>query len=163
MAHVLLGLGANLGDREAALQSVVEAMAAGPFTAIRCSRIYETPPWGVTDQPPFLNAIVAADTALTPSEVLTFAQDCEQAAHRVHDVRWGPRTLDVDVIAYDDMVQDDPALTLPHPLAHVRAFVLVPLLDVEPDFFLQGHGFAVDLRNRLDATGIIPVGELRVP
>ena len=163
MAHVLLGLGANLGDREAALQSVIDAMVEGPFTGIRCSRVYETPPWGVTDQPAFLNAVVAADTTLTPSQVLAFAQDCEQAAHRVHDVRWGPRTLDVDVLTYDDMEQDDPALTLPHPLLHVRAFVLVPLLDVDPAFFLRGHGFAADLRNRLDAAGITAVGELRVP
>ena len=162
MAHVLLALGANLGDREAALQSVVDAMPGG-FTDIRCSRIHETPPWGVTDQPPFLNAVVAADTALHPSEVLAFAQECEAAALRTHDVRWGPRTLDVDVIAYDDMVQDDPRLTLPHPLAHLRAFVLVPLLEVEPTFFLPGRGFARDLLNRLDATGVTACGELHVP
>lgn len=159
MARVVLGLGANLGDREAALQSVVDAMR-GAFRAIRCSRVYETPPWGVTDQPAFLNAVVVADTDLTPAQVLQFAQTCEQAAHRTHDLRWGPRTLDVDVIAYDEMRQDDPQLTLPHPLAHVRAFVLVPLLDVEPDFFFPDHGYAHDLLNRLGADGISAFGVL---
>ncbi len=162
MAHVLLGIGANLGDREAALQSVIDAMPPS-FTAIRCSRVYETPPWGVTDQPTFLNAVIAADTDLQPAAVLAFAQECEAAAQRTHDVRWGPRTLDVDVLAYDEMEQDDPRLTLPHPLAHLRAFVLVPLLEVEPHFFLRGHGFARDLLNRLDATGVTACGELHVP
>lgn len=161
MARVLLGLGANLGDREAALQSVIDAMAQD-FTHIRCSRIYETPPWGVTDQPAFLNAVVAADTMLSPSQVLSFGQHCEQAAHRVNDVRWGPRTLDVDVLAYDEVHQDDPRLTLPHPLAHVRAFVLVPLLELEPDFMFEGHGFARDLLNRLGDDGIVAVGTLQV-
>lgn len=162
MAHVVLGLGANLGDREAALQSVIDAMAPA-FTSIRASRVHETAPWGVVDQPPFLNAVVAADTAMRPSEVLAFAQECEAAAHRTHDVRWGPRTLDVDVIAYDDMEQDDPMLTLPHPRAHLRAFVIVPLLEVEPDFFLRGHGYARDLLRGLDPTDVVVHGELRVP
>lgn len=162
MAHVLLSLGANLGDRVAALQGVVDAMPAH-FRDIRTSPMYETPPWGVTDQPAFLNAAVAADTDLTPSQVLEFAQECERDAHRTHDLRWGPRTLDVDVVAYDTMQQDDPQLTLPHPLAHVRAFVLVPLLDVEPGFFFAGHGFAADLLNRLGADGITAYAEFRSP
>lgn len=162
MAHVLLGLGANLGDREAALQSVVDAMAQD-FTAIRCSHIYETPPWGITDQPTFLNAVVAAETTMSPSQVLSFGQQCEEMAHRVHDVRWGPRTLDVDVLSYDEVRQDDPRLTLPHPLAHLRAFVLVPLLELEPDFLFLDHGFARDLLNRLDDDGIVAVGDLQVP
>lgn len=162
MAHVVLSLGANLGDREAALQGVVDAMP-GHFRNIRCSRMYDTPPWGVTDQPTFLNAIVVADTDLSPSQVLEFAQGCEEAAHRTHDLRWGPRTLDVDIVAYDDMRQDDPKLTLPHPLAHVRAFVLVPLLDVEPDFFFPDHGYAADLLNRVESEGIIGCGEFRSP
>ena len=161
MARVVLSIGANLGDREAALQSVVDAMP-GRFRNVRCSSVYDTPPWGVTDQPTFLNAIVVADTDLTPSQVLDFAQECEQAAHRTHDLRWGPRTLDVDIIAYDDMRQDDPHLTLPHPRAHVRAFVLVPLLEVDPDHFFIDHGFARDLLNRLSVDGITRCGSLQV-
>lgn len=162
MSTVVLSLGANLGDREAALQSVLDAMP-GSFHNIRCSRVYETPPWGITDQPAFLNAVVVADTSLSPAQVLEFAQQCEQAAHRTHDLRWGPRTLDVDVIAYDAVRQNDPRLTLPHPLAHERAFVLLPLLEVEPDFFFVDHGFARDLLNRLGADGITPAGELEAP
>ncbi len=162
MPKVLLGLGANLGDREAALQFVVDAMAKD-FTNIRCSKVYETPPWGVEDQPAFLNAVVVAETRLSPSQVLDFGQACETKAHRTPDVRWGPRTLDVDVLAYGEVHQDDPRLMLPHPLAHLRAFVLMPLLDVEPDYLFRDLGFARDLLNRIGDEGIVEVGTLRVP
>lgn len=153
MAHVLLSVGANLGDREAALQSVLDAMV-GRFTGIHASAVYETAPWGVLDQPSFLNAVIAADTDLTPMQVLQFAWECEEAAARVHDVRWGPRTLDVDIITYDGLVSHDPALTLPHPRAHERAFVLVPLFEVEPDAVLPGLGRAADYLEVLGTRGI---------
>lgn len=161
MAHVLLGIGANLGDRESALQSVVDAMP-GRFSAIRASHVYSTPPWGVTDQPVFLNAVIAAETTMTPLQVLDFAHECETAAHRVREAHWGPRTLDVDVIAYDDLVLDTPLLTLPHPRAHERAFVLVGLLELEPAFEFPQHGPARALLERADGSGILPVSELRV-
>jgi len=162
MAHVLLGIGANLGDRAAALQSVVDAMP-GRFQAIRASSVYDTPPWGVTDQPTFLNAVIAAETELTPREVLAFAHECEQAAQRVRTQHWGPRTLDVDVISYDEARSDDPVLTLPHPRAYERAFVLVGIDELDPDAVLPGHGSVRALLDALDCTGITVVSQLRVP
>lgn len=162
MAHVVLSIGANLGDREAALQSVVDAMP-GNFHAIRVSSVYDTPPWGVLDQPTFLNAIITADTWLSPEQVLAWGQDCEQAAHRERYRLWGPRTLDVDVITYDDVRSDDPDLTLPHPRAHERAFVLVGMVELDPDAVIPGHGSARALLAALDCTGITVHSQLRVP
>lgn len=161
MATVLLGIGANLGDRLAALQSVVDAMRTD-FTAIELSRVFETPPWGETEQPAFFNAAIRADTELAPHEVLAFAQACESAAQRVRDRRWGPRTLDVDVIDYQHLVQSDPELTLPHPHAHERAFVLVCLDDIDPTIELPGYGSVHALLAGLDVTGIEPVAQLEV-
>jgi len=153
MAHVRLSVGANLGNREAALQSVVDAMV-GRFTGIHASAVYETAPWGILDQPAFLNAVITADTDLSPYEVLEFARGCEEAAARVRERHWGPRTLDVDVITYDDLVMRDPELTLPHPRAHERAFVLVPLVEVEPDAEIPGLGRASDYLEVLGTRGI---------
>ncbi len=160
MAEVLLSIGANLGDRNAALQSVVDAMHEG-FTDITVSRVFETPPWGNLDQPAFLNAAIRAQTTLTPEEVLAFAHQCEDRAARVRDVRWGPRTLDVDVIAYDELEQSDPSLTLPHPRAWERAFVLVCLADIDRAFRLHGSTVG-ELLGRQDLSGIRVVGALEV-
>ena len=162
MAHVLLSIGANLGDRESALQSVLDAMP-GNFHAIRVSRVYDTPPWGVLDQPSFLNAVIAADTWLSPEQVLAWGQDCEQAAHRERYRHWGPRTLDVDLITYDDVRSDDPNLMLPHPRAHERAFVLVGIAELEPDAVIPGRGSARDLLEALDRSGITEFSKLHVP
>lgn len=139
MARVVLSIGANLGDRRAALQSVLDAMGE-EFTGVRVSPIYETAPWGGVEQPAFLNAAVAADTDLSPLAVLAFAQACETRSGRTRDVRWGPRTLDVDVVTYDDLRMDTPALTLPHPRAHERAFVLVCMRDLDADATIPGRG-----------------------
>lgn len=162
MAHVVLSIGANLGDREAALQSVLDAMP-GNFHAIVVSSVYETPPWGVLDQPSFLNAVIAADTWLTAEQVLAWGQDVEQAAHRERYRLWGPRTLDVDVITYDDVRSDNPELTLPHPRAHERAFVLVGIVELDPDAVIPGHGSACELLQGLDQSGIVVHSQLRVP
>jgi 2-amino-4-hydroxy-6-hydroxymethyldihydropteridine diphosphokinase len=105
------------------------------------SPVYVTVPWGGVEQPEFLNAVLLVDDARADAgEWLRRGQRCEAAAARTREVRWGPRTLDVDVIDVEHTVQDDPLLTLPHPRAHERAFVLVPWLDVEPDAELPGHG-----------------------
>lgn len=162
MATVLLSIGANLGDRQAALQSVIDAMA-GRFEGIECSRILQTPAWGYVDQPMFLNAAVRAQTQLTPEEVLTFAHDCESAADRTRDERWGPRTLDVDIISYDEVRQTDPLLTLPHPRAHERAFVLACLADIDAGLEISGRGNVVSLLHQTDTSGIELFGELQVP
>ncbi len=160
MPKVLLSIGSNLGDRQAALQSVVDAMADG-FTDIEASRVFRTPPWGYADQPEFLNAAVRANTALSPIEVLAFAQECEQSASRIRDEHWGPRTLDVDIIDYEGVLLDDPALTLPHPRAHERAFVLVCLADIDPQIEIPNHGNVMKLLHHVDSTGIEPVSELQ--
>jgi 2-amino-4-hydroxy-6-hydroxymethyldihydropteridine diphosphokinase len=142
--RAVLSLGANLGDRLAALQAAVAALAsAGPVVAV--SPVYETAPVGGVEQPDFLNAVALLDTELPAAELLAYAHSVESAAGRVRAERWGPRTLDIDLVAYGSVVSADPALTLPHPRAHERAFVLAPWLDVDPDASLFGHGPVRDL------------------
>lgn len=147
MTRVVLSIGSNLGDRLARLQSVVDGLGE---SVLAVSPVYETEPWGRVDQAPFLNAVlIADDPACDGQGWLRRAQGFERAAGRVRGERWGPRTLDVDLIACyetgppDDVSADqlrlhevtsrDNNLTLPHPLAHLRAFVLVPWLDIDPD------------------------------
>ncbi|BBH65110.1 2-amino-4-hydroxy-6-hydroxymethyldihydropteridine diphosphokinase [Actinoplanes sp. OR16] len=145
MTTAVLSLGSNLGDRLAHLRAAVRLLG-GAVTAV--SRVYETPPWGDDAQPPYLNAVlIVEDASATARHWLERAQACESAGGRVRDPdrRFGPRTLDVDVIAVRDtdgtpVTSDDPDLTLPHPRAHLRAFVLRPWLDVDPDAVLIGHG-----------------------
>lgn len=142
MSRVVLSIGSNLGDRLARLQSVVDRLG-GSVRAI--SPVYETAAWGGVEQGPFLNAVVIAeDAALDGHGWLRCAQEMEQAADRVRGQRWGPRTLDVDLIScYDDGTEVfslGDGLTLPHPLAHLRAFVLVPWLAVDPDAQLTVAG-----------------------
>lgn len=136
---VALGLGANLGDRLAALQRGIDVIRRDPaVTPIAISAVYETDPVGGPEQPDYLNAVLLIRTSLVPVEVLALAQLAEQELHRTREVRWGARTLDVDVINYGDFVSSDPALTLPHPRAAERAFVLVPLLDADAGARLAG-------------------------
>jgi 2-amino-4-hydroxy-6-hydroxymethyldihydropteridine diphosphokinase len=142
MSRVVLSIGSNLGDRLARLQSVIDRLD-GSVRAI--SPVYETAAWGGVEQGPFLNAVVVADdSALDGHGWLRCAQEMEQAADRVRGQRWGPRTLDVDLIScYDngtEVFSRDDGLTLPHPLAHLRAFVLVPWLAVDPDAELTVAG-----------------------
>jgi 2-amino-4-hydroxy-6-hydroxymethyldihydropteridine diphosphokinase len=126
----VLSIGSNLGDRAAHLSIAVDALRPW-LRAI--SPVYETPPWGPVPQDEYLNAVlIVADDEAGPREWLARSQAAEQAAHRTRDLRWGPRTLDVDVISVDDVHSDEPELTLPHPRAHERAFVLVPWLALEP-------------------------------
>lgn len=137
MSTAVLSIGSNLGDRRAHLQRAVDAMR--PWLRA-VSPVYETAPWGPIEQDDFLNAVLlVADDDAAPRDWLARAQAAEQAAGRTREVRWGPRTLDVDVIAVDDVHSDDPELTLPHPRAAQRAFVLVPWLAVDPDATLDGH------------------------
>jgi 2-amino-4-hydroxy-6-hydroxymethyldihydropteridine diphosphokinase len=144
-ARAFLGLGTNLGDRLANLQRAVDLLAAMPgVRVIRSSRIYETAPVG-PPQPDFLNAVIEVDTDLEPHDLLAAAADVERSLHRVRDVRWGPRTIDVDVLTFGDRVIDTPDLTVPHPRMHERAFVLAPLMDLEPDPPLPGGRHARDL------------------
>jgi 2-amino-4-hydroxy-6-hydroxymethyldihydropteridine diphosphokinase len=142
MTSVVLSIGSNLGDRLAQLQSVVQGLG-GALRAV--SPVYETDPWGGVEQGAFLNAVIIADDdALDARAWLRRAQDFERAAERVRDERWGPRTLDVDLVMCSDggreITSADDELTLPHPLAHERAFVLVPWLAVDPAAVLTVAG-----------------------
>lgn len=130
-----LGLGSNLGDRAALLQGAVNGLAAmGGVTVAAVSPVYETEPVGGPEQPEYLNAVVGIDTDLTPRQLLEVAQRLEREAGRVRDgeERWGPRTLDVDVLLVGDEHVDEPDLVVPHPRLYERAFVMVPLSDLEP-------------------------------
>jgi len=147
MTRAVLSLGSNLGDRLANLRFAVEGFGA----AVRAvSPVYETAPWGVTDQDDFLNAVlvVAAD-GVDEWGWLRRGQELEQAAHRVRTRHWGPRTLDVDVVTVDGVTSDEPELRLPHPGTPQRATVLIPWLDVDPAAELPGHGPVADLLARL--------------
>jgi len=152
VTRAVLSLGSNLGDRAAQLKKAVAALTD---VLIVVSGVYETPPWGDPGQPAYLNAVLlAVDPAAAPHDWLDRARACEAAAGRVRDPerRFGPRTLDVDVIGVWDaddqpVLSDDPELTLPHPRAHQRAFVLRPWIDIQPYGQLPGHGWLTDLLN----------------
>lgn len=136
--RAVLALGANLGDRLAALQGAVDALCAhGQVEVLAVSSVYSTAPVGGPEQDDYLNAVVLVDTELSPHELLALAQRIEADHHRTREVRWGPRTLDVDLIALQDaegeVIMDTADLTLPHPRAFERAFVCVPWTDVEPE------------------------------
>lgn len=128
---VYLGLGSNLGDRLGNLRRAL-AMLAEIASIEAVSSVYETAPWGVKEQPRFLNAVCRARTSLSPERLLEELQRIEKALGRQRGERWGPRPIDLDILFYDELVRDTPELTLPHPLLHERAFVLVPLAEVAP-------------------------------
>ena len=133
MSRAYVALGSNLGDRVAHLQNAVDALATTAGVAVAAvSRVYETTPVGGPPQDAYLNAVVAIDTDLDPHALLALGQEIERAAERVRVERWGPRTLDVDVLLFDDLRLDDPDLTIPHPRMWERGFVLAPLRDVAP-------------------------------
>ncbi|WP_132992935.1 2-amino-4-hydroxy-6-hydroxymethyldihydropteridine diphosphokinase [Gordonia zhaorongruii] len=133
-SRVVLSAGSNIGDRDSFLRSVVTALGDD---LIAVSDVYLTAPWGGVEQDDFANVTLIAHGDRSPRQWLEFCWDCEQAAQRVRDVRWGPRTLDVDVVSAEvdgtAVISDDPELTLPHPRAAQRAFVLVPWLDADAD------------------------------
>jgi len=160
---VVLALGSNLGDRLASLQGGVDVLCIGPGLAdVTVSPIYETAPVGGPVQPDYLNAVLVATTALPPRAVLSRGQAAETAMRRVREQRWGPRTLDVDVIVYGNEVSDDPELTLPHPRAHERAFVLAPWHDVDPGAVLPGWGPIADLLAAVGTAGVRPRRDVRL-
>jgi 2-amino-4-hydroxy-6-hydroxymethyldihydropteridine diphosphokinase len=152
MTRAVLSLGSNLGDRYAHLRGAVEGLGD---SVLVLSGVYETPPWGDVEQPPYLNAVVlVADLAAGPHDWLTRARELEAASGRVRDPqrRFGPRTLDVDVITVwqedgTPVVSDDPELTLPHPRVHERAFVMRPWIDIQPYAQVPGLGWLTDLLN----------------
>ena len=159
-SRAFLALGSNLGARISYLQLAVDALAATPqISVIDVSGVYETDPVGGPDQGPYLNAVVAIDTELTPRELLTVAHRIEADAQRVRGERWGPRTLDVDVLLVGDAVVSEPDLEVPHPRMWERGFVLAPLHDVAPDLVVvpaDGWPGVARISDSLTATGAIP-------
>jgi len=154
VTRAVLALGSNLGDRLANLQDGLDALAGPGLTPVAVSGVYETAPVGGPEQPDYLNAVLVAETTLPAAALLRRCQQAEAALHRVREVVWGPRTLDVDIIVYGDVVSDDPDLTLPHPRAAQRAFVLAPWLDADPDAAIPGRGPAAGLLSRAGRSGV---------
>lgn len=141
MSRAVIALGANLGDARAALSGASEAIETTPgIGLIAQSSVYSTAPIGGVEQPDYLNAVVIVETTLSPRELLDRLHEIENAWHRTREVRWGPRTLDLDLIDYAGVTSADPELTLPHPRAHERAFVLVPWLEADSEAALTGLG-----------------------
>jgi 2-amino-4-hydroxy-6-hydroxymethyldihydropteridine diphosphokinase len=156
MAEALLALGGNVGDARTALDSAIRHLCDGTqVRLIARSSDYRTPPWGVADQAPFVNLCLVVATALSPHALLARALDVERAhgRDRARERRWGPRPVDIDILAYDDVTLNEPGLTLPHPRLFERAFVLVPLAEIAPDRVIAGLRVR-DALAHLDAAGI---------
>ncbi|MEV5913100.1 2-amino-4-hydroxy-6-hydroxymethyldihydropteridine diphosphokinase [Streptomyces sp. WAC 01325] len=163
--RAVISLGSNLGNRLETLQGAIDALEDTPGVRIKgVSPVYETEPWGVEpgSQPSYFNAVVVLKTTLPPSSLLERAHAVEEAFHRVRDERWGARTLDVDIVSYADVVSDDPHLTLPHPRAHERAFVLAPWHDLEPEAQLPGRGAVAELLGSVTLAGVAPRVDLEL-
>jgi 2-amino-4-hydroxy-6-hydroxymethyldihydropteridine diphosphokinase len=156
MAQAFFALGGNIGDVRSAFDRAVAMLCDGADVCLTArSSDYRTPPWGVTQQPPFVNTVIAIETTLPPHELLARAQQCERALgrDRTSEPHWGPRTIDLDLLAYDDLALSGPELTLPHPLLFKRAFVLVPLAEIAPNRVIGGLRVRGAL-DRVDTSGI---------
>jgi len=155
MAHpIYLALGSNLGDRLANLQAAISSLPPD-VTVWSQSPIYETPPWGITDQPAFLNMVLEGETDLEPLALLVHLKRLETELGRQPSIRYGPRLIDLDVLFYDNLILNTPELTIPHPRLAERAFVLVPLADLAPDLVHPVSGQTVKvLLDAIDTTGV---------
>lgn len=149
-----VALGSNLDHPRAQIQRGFDAMAALPRTTLAArSPSFRTPPWGVIDQPDFVNAAARLETLLSPRELLHALRTIEVEAGRVREQRNGPRTLDLDLLLYGDRLIDEPGLVVPHPRLHERAFVLLPLAELAPDLVVPGRGRVADLLAHVNASG----------
>ena len=156
MAEALIALGGNVGDVRDTLREALAMLGRGPGIKVnRRSPSYLTPAWGVKEQPPFINCCAVIETTLSPHDLLKRVQDVERAfgRDRANEQRWGPRKLDIDIIAYDDVIMNEAGLTLPHPGVFERAFVLVPLADIAADRVIAGVSVK-DALAQVDATDI---------
>jgi 2-amino-4-hydroxy-6-hydroxymethyldihydropteridine diphosphokinase len=169
--RAVLALGGNLGDRFESLQSALDALSDAPgIEPLAISPVYETAPFGgvpgepgsrdLSEQPRYLNAVAVVGTELTPHQLLVRTQAIEEALHRVRGERWAPRTIDVDIIMYDDLELADEDLIVPHVRAHERSFVLRPWHDIEPDAVIPGRGPIAELLTELPDDGIEPRPDL---
>lgn len=157
MLHtVYLALGTNLGDRLSNLHASMDALAPD-VRVLDKSPVYETEPWGYTDQPPFLNMVACAETDLSPEDLLHRLKDIEATLGRIPSFRNGPRLIDIDILFYDDLVLDTPPLVIPHPSLHKRAFVLVPLATIAPKLVHPLLGLSVEqFLEKIDSHGVQP-------
>jgi 2-amino-4-hydroxy-6-hydroxymethyldihydropteridine diphosphokinase len=148
-----IGIGANLGDREATIGQALELLSARPGVELaEVSRLRETEPWGYADQPAFLNGAAAVDTSLVPLDLLAALLAVERELGRTRaGPRYGPRTIDLDLLLYGQQVIEEPGLAVPHPRLQERAFALEPLLDLDPDLTVPGRGRVADLLAALDS------------
>lgn len=156
MPEALIALGGNVGDVRDTIREALAMLDRGAdVKLLKRSPSYLTPAWGVKDQPPFINCCAAIETTLSPPALLKRVQELERAfgRDRTNERRWGPRKLDIDIVAYDDVSMNDPDLVLPHPRLFERAFVLVPLADIAADRLIAGVRVK-DALARVDATGI---------
>src|SRR5579883_1449298 len=154
--EALLALGGNVGPVRETLGRAIALLCDGEEMRLKArSSDYATPPWGIEDQPPFVNVCIAVDTALAPHALLARVQAVEQALgrDRAHEQRWGPRPIDIDILAYDDITIDEGGLILPHPRLFERAFVLVPLAEIAPERRIGGRRVR-DALARVDRRGI---------
>ncbi len=153
-----IGLGGNLGEVADILRAAFVALDALPGThLLQASRLYRTPAWGKVEQPDFVNAVTLLETSLSATALLNALLRIERdfGRDREHGERWGPRTLDLDLLLYGDAVIDEPGLTVPHPYLHERAFVLLPLVEIAPETGIPGQGRAADLLAGVDAGGCV--------
>jgi 2-amino-4-hydroxy-6-hydroxymethyldihydropteridine diphosphokinase len=155
-AEAFIALGGNVGDVRSTFDQAIALLCDGRAIRLKArSSDYRTPPWGVTDQPPFVNAVIEVVTSLGPYDLLARAQQCERAfgRDRAQEQRWGPRTIDIDLLAYDDVAISDAELILPHPRLFERGFVLVPLAEIAPGREIDGVVIR-DALARVEQTGI---------
>lgn len=134
MAIIYIGIGSNLGDKEGNCKTAIERLSGNGITVKKISSPYRTKPWGVEDQPDFVNMAVKAETSINPSELLTILKAIEKEMGRQDGVHWGPRLIDLDLLFYDDLVISCDKLAIPHPLLHKREFVLLPLAEIAAEF-----------------------------
>lgn len=155
MTRAVLGLGGNIGEPERAMAAALDRLHALPDIRVEAvSALYETPPWGRTDQPRFLNSAARVGTRLAPRALLDAILSVERALGRERAERWGPRVIDIDILLYGDRAVAEPGLVVPHPRLAERAFALAPLVDVAPDAVVAGHR-AADILATLDRSGLV--------
>ncbi|MFO7818877.1 MAG: 2-amino-4-hydroxy-6-hydroxymethyldihydropteridine diphosphokinase [Halanaerobacter sp.] len=154
MHKAYLGLGTNLGEREENLRRAVKLLnASSRLEIIKVSSLYETEPWGYEEQNDFLNLCLTLETSLSPHQLLEKCQTVEEKLGRKRKERWGPRVIDVDILLYDDLELEDSDLIVPHPRMQERAFVLIPLQELEPDLMVQGNSIA-DYLEKVSTAGV---------
>jgi 2-amino-4-hydroxy-6-hydroxymethyldihydropteridine diphosphokinase len=164
VAEALLGLGGNVGDVRTTFDRAVAMLCAdGAVRLLARSSDYRTPPWGIVDQPAFINAVIMIATSLDPRALLAQGLSVERALgrERANERRWGPRAIDIDILAYSNLVMREPDLTLPHPHLFERGFVLLPLAEIAPDRVIAGQRVS-DALSRIDISGIEKLPPLRL-